>query len=457
MKKRVFIVASVLVALFVSNISAADSSAVWTIKEGTNLVKPELYGNPNAKNKITLWLYRTLGPSSNYPRTAEMITERIESWARKNPDTKVEVQIEIPSEKTNEYMVKLYEAAKQGRAPSIAQVDSFFLPKFLEKNAGLKQVPQPLDPYLTKDELNNYFEAYRKFCTNDKGEMIAHFTYTDVRVLWYRKDLVPVPPKTWDELINTVKKLQSEKKITEGLLTQGGRHENTFFYLLNMFWSAGGELVDQSGKPIFNQGKNREAMLDCLKLYKRLVDEGVMPKKVASITGGGDLNAAVKMSLPPFILTGHWIHGTLPQVIGEDNFAKYAMAPIPTLSPGQTPVSGAGGWTTVIFENDPELRSKSFNFLWEVFGDVKGMAAIAADALPTFKDVSSNWRPLEENPYLFQATKMLNIARLRPAAAIYSDISLAMQVAIGDVILGNKTPEKALDDAWNEVKAIAQQ
>jgi multiple sugar transport system substrate-binding protein len=226
--------------------------------------------------------------------------------------------------------------------------------------------------------------------------------------------------------------------------------------MLNMFWAAGGELVDAAGKPVFNEGKNRQAMLDCLRLYKRMVDQGVMPSKVASIAGTGDLNAGVKMTMPPFILTGHWIHGTLPQVIGEENFKKYAMAPIPTLAKGQSPVSGAGGWTTVIFEKNPKLRAKAFDFMWEVYGDVKGMAAVAVDALPTFKDVSEDWRPTEANPYLYQATKMLGIARLRPAAAIYSDISLAMQVAIGEVILGKKTPEQALDDAWKEVKAIAQ-
>jgi len=451
--KRTFF-AIVLMAAVAMSVWAADPSAVWSIKEGTNLVKPEVYGNPNAKNTITFWVYRTLGPSSNYPRTAELLTERIESWAKKNPDTKVEVQIEIPQEKTNEYMVKLYEAAKAGRAPSLAHVDSFFLPKFLEKDAGFKQVPQPLDPYLTKAELDNYFDAYRQFATDENGKMIAHFGYTDVRVLWYRKDLMSAPPKTWDEVIAIVKKLQAEKKITEGILTQGGRHENTFFFMLNMFWAAGGELVDAKGNPVFNQGKNREAMLASLRLYKKLVDQGVMPAKVASISGTGDLNAGVKMTMPPFILTGHWIHGSLPQVIGEENFSKYAMAPIPTLEKGQNPVSGAGGWTTVIFEKDPELRAKAFSFLWEVYGDVKGMAAVAVDALPTFKDVSVDWRPTEANPYLYQATKMLNIARLRPAAPVYSDISLAMQVAIGDVILGKKTPEKALDDAWSEVKAL---
>ncbi len=451
--KRTFF-AIVLIAAVAMSVWAADPSAVWSIKEGTNLVKPEVYGNPNAKNTITFWVYRTLGPSSNYPRTAELLTERIESWAKKNPDTKVEVQIEIPQEKTNEYMVKLYEAAKAGRAPSLAHVDSFFLPKFLEKDAGFKQVPQPLDPYLTKAELDNYFDAYRQFATDENGKMIAHFGYTDVRVLWYRKDLMSAPPKTWDEVIAIVKKLQAEKKITEGILTQGGRHENTFFFMLNMFWAAGGELVDAKGNPVFNQGKNREAMLASLRLYKKLVDQGVMPAKVASISGTGDLNAGVKMTMPPFILTGHWIHGSLPQVIGEENFSKYAMAPIPTLEKGQNPVSGAGGWTTVIFEKDPELRAKAFSFLWEVYGDVKGMAAVAVDALPTFKDVSVDWRPTEANPYLYQATKMLNIARLRPATPVYSDISLAMQVAIGDVILGKKTPEKALDDAWSEVKAL---
>ncbi|QQO10775.1 extracellular solute-binding protein [Breznakiella homolactica] len=434
--------------------SGSSNQAAWTISQNANLVKPEVYGNPNAENTITFWTYRVLSPSSNYPRTAARITERIESWARKNPDTKVQVDIEIPAEKTNEFMVKIYESMKAGNAPSIAHVDSFFLPKLLDKEAGFKQTPQAFDPYLTKGELDNYFESYREFCTDENGSMIAHFVYTDVRVLWYRKDLMDAPPKTWDELISITKRLQSQGRATEGILTQGGRHENTFFYFVNMFWAAGGELVDASGKPVFAEGRNKQIMLDSLKLYKRLVDEGIMPSKVASIAGSGDLNAAVNMSMPPFILTGGWIDRTLPLVIGDEKFENYAIAPIPTLQAGQRPVSGAGGWSMVVLEQDPKLRAKAIDFLWHVYGGVEGMLAASEDGIPTFKNVAENWVSTETSRTKQESFEMLQYARLRPAAASYSDISLAMQVAIGEVILGTKTPEQALDDAWNEVMSV---
>jgi multiple sugar transport system substrate-binding protein len=434
---------------------SAENNMAWIIPEGTALVKPETFGNPNAENTITFWGFRNIGPNSPYEHTPKDIAERIESWALKNPDTKVDVQIEIPAEKANEFLVKLYEAAKAGTAPSIAHVDSFFLPKLLDKTADFKQMPQPLEPYLTEAELANYYDGYRDFCTDEDGHLIGHFVSTDLRALWYRKDLIPNPPKTWDELITIAKRLKAEGKISEGLLTQVGRHENTFFYFLSIFWSAGGKLVDEQGNPVFGEGKNREIMLDCLKLYKRLVDEGVMPSRTANISAYTDLNAAVKMSMPAFIINGGWIESSLPQLIGDEEFAKYGMTPIPVLKTDQQPTSGAGGWTAVIFEQDPKLRAKAANFLWHVYGSAEGAASTIEAGLPTARKMRENWN---YQPPLSSTKRglldFLQYARLRPGAPVYSDISLAMQVAMGEVVLGTKTPEEALNNAWEEVLSI---
>ena len=40
-----------------------------------------------------------------------------------------------------------------------------------------------------------------------KGKVYGIPTNTNVQLLWYRKDLVPTPPETWDEMIDMAKKL----------------------------------------------------------------------------------------------------------------------------------------------------------------------------------------------------------------------------------------------------------
>lgn len=45
-----------------------------------------------------------------------------------------------------------------------------------------------------------------------KDKMYGIPKHTNVQLLWFRKSLVPTPPKTWDEVIKMSKKLKSEGK-----------------------------------------------------------------------------------------------------------------------------------------------------------------------------------------------------------------------------------------------------
>lgn len=422
-----------------------------TVHANTSWVTPDVIGNPNAEHTLTIWLHREFGPRAAVPASRELLIERMESWARKNPNVKVVIDMDMGSDKTHEYMTKLFEAARAGNAPDIASLDSFYLGKFFEAENELKQKPQPIDQYMTQKELDNYFDAYREFCTAPDGTLRAHFYYTDARVLWYRKDLVETPPTTWDELIEMAKQLKAaDPSIKEGFLTYGGRWENTTFNFWGPYWASGGKLVDDSGRPIFNEGENREKMLDIMRLLKRLVDEGIMPTSVVSLASTADLNAAIANSNPPFVLAGSWHSGSLPLVIGEEKFRNWDIALPPSLH-GEEQVTGAGGWVKAIFTDDPIKRDLAFSFIWHVYGDLKGMAMATVNSLPTFKDVVSDYAPLKNQPFLYKASTMLSNSRLRPTAAIYPEISRALQIAFGEVIIGSKTPEQALDDAWKNV------
>ena len=97
-------------------------------------------------------------------------------------------------------------------------------------------------------------------------------------------------PATWDELKTAA--LAAAGSGVEGVLFNGGRWEGTTFAWLAHFWSQGGDLVDDAGKPIFGEGEQREKMLKAINFYKDLVDSGAAPKRVATITDYNDFNAA---------------------------------------------------------------------------------------------------------------------------------------------------------------------
>ena len=69
---------------------------------------------------------------------------------------------------------------------------------------------------------------------------------TNVQLLWYRKDLVPKPPETWDELIAMAKKLPAGEG---NILEQGNKYEGYVVWFNNLVASAGGEIVNAEGEP----------------------------------------------------------------------------------------------------------------------------------------------------------------------------------------------------------------
>ena len=66
---------------------------------------------------------------------------------------------------------------------------------------------------------------------------------TNTQLLWYRKDLVPNPPKTWDEMISMSEKLAQQGKphLVE---IQGAQYEGYVVWFNTMVESAGGSILN---------------------------------------------------------------------------------------------------------------------------------------------------------------------------------------------------------------------
>ena len=91
-----------------------------------------------------------------------------------------------------------------------------------------------------------------------KGKMYGIPTNTNVQLLWYRKDLVPNPPKTWDEMIAMAKK----SRPGEGnILEQGQKYEGYVVWFNNLVASAGGKIVNAEGRPTLNAAAVKAAQI----------------------------------------------------------------------------------------------------------------------------------------------------------------------------------------------------
>ena len=87
-----------------------------------------------------------------------------------------------------------------------------------------------------------------------KNKVYGIPTNTNVQLLWYRKDLVPNPPKTWDEMIAMAKKLPAGKG---NILEQGQKYEGYVVWFNNLVASGGGKIVNAEGAADAQRGRGQ--------------------------------------------------------------------------------------------------------------------------------------------------------------------------------------------------------
>jgi len=408
-------------------------------------VTKDRLGNPDAKVTLSWWVIAPHYHQSAYESRNITWSKLYSSWVTKHPNVKINIT-PIPGAQIHEMMMKLLQMAATGRAPDIAEVDSFFVPRFV-----LAGTLEPLNEFLTEEEINDFFEFTRNVVTDKEGNVRALWWDTDLRALYYRKDLVPTPPRTWDELITVASKISKERGIA-GYLYNGGRWEATVFDNIAMFWAQGGRLVDETGKPVFNEGENREYMLDLLRFLKRTVDSGASPQRVANIKQYDDMNAEAKAGTVAMFLGGNWQIRQLKEILPPEEFEKWDVALIPQKR-ADIASTGTGGWTFGIFTKDPVKKREAFKFLWDCYAsrDAMAQACKAGGYLPTRMSVYKDFYFFRADPWNQKWAEMLKYGRARPGFPIYPTISEQLQIAIGEVLTGMKSPEKALDDAWKNV------
>ena len=268
-------------------------------------------GSDQSSGKVVLeWMaHPAYSLQSSDPKRVEYLKNATADFEKSHGN--IQLKPTVLSSNINEAMAKLLEQASEGRAPDVAQIDSYIYPRYYP-------YLQPLDSYLEKAgiQVSDFFPFAQQVMKGPDGKVYGLQFTTDARVLYYRKDLVPAPPKTWTDLLATGKDLKA--KGYDALLIPAGRGEGAAVTSLwPLFWSQGGKLVDDAGKPVFGEGENREKMLAVLKTYQEGVNSGVIPKRVTNYGSESDLNPEIATGKVAMFLGGNWQGSQLKSILDE--------------------------------------------------------------------------------------------------------------------------------------------
>ena len=397
------------------------------------LATKDRIGLADAPKTLTIRLTND-SPNNADPAIAQGYQKLFVDFIKKHPDWKLQMQFMSADIGTEQ--AKMLEQAKAGNAPDCAAVDSFVLSQFM-----VNHVLADFTPYFSKDEVADLFPFIRNGITDKDQTIRAWWWDTDLRVLYRNKSIVPDAPQTWDDLKKAG--IASVKEGMEGILFNAGRYEGSTFDWLANYWALGGKLVDDSGKPVFGEGENKEKFLKALTYYKDLVDSGAAPKRVTTIGNYDDLNAAAAAGTTALFIGGNWQLAQLKATLDADEFANWTFSPIPGPTADQRS-TGTGGWTIASFSKDKDKVEMCANLARDIY---MGPGNALQQQLPTRKSLFDKYEVFATEANKTFAEALAN-GQARPGAPIYPEISNQIQIMMGDVLSGTKEPEEALNAAF---------
>src|SRR5688572_12325072 len=175
------------------------------------LVTPVRIGSPDAPMTLKVWAQQDYSHLAALQPIADAFKVTFADWARSHPDVQLDISM-MPA--LEQHKAKLLLAATADRLPDIASIDSFWLPLFLEGGHL-----QPLNDYWPEPDREDFL-PFTIDTLSRRGQVYGLWHETDCRVLFYRKDLVPTPPRTWDELLEIAPRIARERGIA-GYLYNG--------------------------------------------------------------------------------------------------------------------------------------------------------------------------------------------------------------------------------------------
>lgn len=218
--------------------------------------------------------------------------------------------------------------------------------------------------------------AINAFTYNGKTYGVPYAT--EAIALVYNKDLVPTPPKTWDELKTVAKQLQDSGKVTQGFMLQQGDPYHTY----PIFTGFGGYVFGKNADGTYNpndfglDGAGSKAAAEEL---DSMVKAGLLKK---DITGDIRKDSFIK-GKTAMIFTGPWDVKDL--VASKVNFG---VANIPTMKQTPRPFVGSQGFMLSSFGKNKALAK---TFLTDFIATDDTMKAIytADPRFPAFVSVQA--------------------------------------------------------------------
>src|SRR5690349_13532135 len=272
---------------------------------------------------------------------------------------------------------------------------------------------------------------------------------TNVQLLWYRKDLVPKPPETWDEMIAMAKKLPPGEG---NILEQGQKYEGYVVWFNNLVASAGGTIVNAQGRPTLG-----EPAVKAAQIIKDVATSGRSDPSLSTAQEDPS-RLAFEAGKGAFLLNWPYVYAAA-RTDAESNpetkkvFENMGYARWPGVIPGKPSRVSIGGANLGIPKTGKNPALATAAALCMTSPKWQAQEAINEGLPPVTNATYDDPAVRKVYPFADLLREQLKDSVVRPATPSYSDVTLAIQSSLHPPAGIN--PQKSINTLRDRLNILA--
>ena len=369
---------------------------------------------------------------------SNVVRPLIEKWNAAHPNEKVTFKEQTDqADQQHDDLVQHFQAKDAGY--DVASVDVVWTAEFAAKGWL-----QPL-----KDKMALDTSAMLKptvDAASYKGTLYAAPESSDGGILYYRKDLVPTPPKTWDEMMsmcsiaktNNIGCYSGQFKKYEGLTVNASEAIN----------SAGGAVLDENGKPNLLTAEAKAGMANLTKAYAN----GDIPKEAITFQEEESRQAFQDGKLL-FLRNWPYVYNLATTEGSSKVKDVLGMTALPGKDgPGASSLGGHSAAISVYSKN----KATAVDFLkFLTTEETQKFFATQGSLAPVLGKLYDDKELVAKLPYLPVLKTSIENAVPRPVTPFYPAVTKAIQENAYSAIKGEKTVDAALSDMQKSIESAS--
>lgn len=334
-------------------------------------------------------------------------------------------------------------------------VDDIWYAEFADKGYILD-----ITDKLTQEMKDEIFDAAWEISTVS-GKAYGMPWLLDQKYFFYNEELLKqagfdAPPTTWEELLEQSKAIKEQGIVEYPIVWSWGQYEAAICDWVTLLYGNGGKLVDESGKPMFNDATGVET----LEWMVKTIDDGFTnPASISYVEE--DVRNVFSSGKAVFALNWNYMYDLANNQPDQSQVTgKVKIALMPVFSDGgveSSTIDGSMGisvaatspnsdaaWEYVKYLTSKDVQNRYSSHMlpmWET-----SFEGEAGEKLAAISEVTAVTVPMFKAQFPF--------SHVRPKVPFYVEGSKAIQLALQKALTKQATAQEALDEAaatWEQL------